>query len=140
MTTYYEKKGNRYVPVLEKDVWSGDVWPKGCHLVTCKPGTKVIRYNIEPDDAAFFAAKSLSVDKIAKMFLKASKAKCKVELLTQEQKKAWENLENAFDGGPYYIQYSSALEMAEMFLDLVKREQSSLKEDECLYIGDIEEK
>lgn len=140
MTTYYEKKGNRYVPALEKDVWSGDVWPQGAHLVICKPGVKTFRYNIEPDDAAYIAARTLYVDKIAKMFIEASKAKWMPEPYTQEQKDAWKNLQNVFDGGPYCIQYGSALEMAENFLSLLKDKQFLSKQDEYLYIGDIEEK
>lgn len=141
MTTYYTKKGRRYVPVLEKDIWNGDVWPEGAHLVICKPGIKTTKYNIEPNDSAYIAACTLRTEKIAKMFIEASQAKCKPAPYTQEQKDAWEALQTAYNGGPYYVQYDSAVEMAEKFLDLVRSEQQFIaKQDDCLYIGDIEER
>ena len=123
MVTYYEKKGRRYVPILEKDVWSqGDTWNEGYHLVICKPGLRSTRYNIIPDDAAFIAAQSITAEKLASFILKASKANISPAPFTEEQKKAWESLSRAFDGGPYFVQYDSAIEIARNFLKMLQDE------------------
>lgn len=119
MVTYYKKVGNRYKPVLEKDVWAGETWNEGCHLVICKPGTKTIRYNIEPDDSAFLAASILNSDFLAKMLLEASRGEMKAPI-TEEQKKAWDEMGRVFDGGPFLITFPSAQEIARKFFEKIK--------------------
>lgn len=121
MVTYYEKRGNRYHPVLEKDLWSGgDTWPEGFHLVVCKPGIRTTRYNIEPDDSAFIAAQTIHAEEIARLLVKASEAKLDPEPTTQEQREAWTSLKNSFNGGPFYVRYESALYIAREFLGQLK--------------------
>lgn len=115
--TYYEKKGKRYIPVLEKNVWNGgDLYNEGCHLVVCKPGVRSTRYNIEPDDSAFLAAQMIYAEDLAKMIMEESAAKISPAPLTPEQKEAWDALQKAFDGGPFYINYESSLGIARNFL------------------------
>lgn len=121
MVTYYEKRGNRYYPVLEKDMWSGgDTWPEGCHLVVCKPGVRTTRYNIEPDDSAFIAAQTIHAEEIARLLVKASAAKLEPEPTTQEQREAWDALKNSFNGGPFHVRYESALYVAREFLEKLR--------------------
>lgn len=121
MVTYYEKRGNRYHPVLEKDLWSGgDSWPEGCHLVVCKPGVRTSRYNIEPDDSAFIAAQTIQAEEIARLLVKASAAKLEPEPTTQEQRDAWEALKKSFGGGPFHVRYESALYIAREFLEKLR--------------------
>jgi hypothetical protein len=125
MVTYYEKRGNRYHPVLEKDLWSGgDTWSEGCHLVVCKPGVKTTRYNIEPDDTAFIAAQTIHAEKLANLLVKASEAKLSPDPTTQEQRDAWATLKNSFGGGPFYVRYESALFIVREFLNSVRNLQN----------------
>jgi hypothetical protein len=115
-TTLYEKRGRRYYPVLEKNTWDSDTWTKGCHLVICEPGYKTFRYNIEPDDAAFFAAQTIEADVLARIIQEESRAKLSPEPLTQEQVEAWDALKDSFNGGPFYVSYESSLSIARQFL------------------------
>lgn len=125
MTTYYEKVGKRYRPILEKELWAnGDVWNEGCHLVICRPGTRSIRYNIEPNDSAFLAASIFHAEYLAHFIHEASKAEISAPI-TDEQKEAWEAMKKAFDGGPFYVNYPSAIEIARKFLAKLKDLHSS---------------
>lgn len=129
MTTYYQKVGKRYKPVLEKEIWnsgSGETWNEGFHLVVCKPGSKSIRYNIEPDDSAFLAASFFHSEYLALFIQEAAKAEISTPApITNEQKEAWEALKMAFDGGPFYVNYPSSIEIARKFLEKLKDIQTS---------------
>jgi hypothetical protein len=122
MTTFYEKRGKRYYPVLENEPWnrSGDTWHEGCHLVVCKPGTKITRYKVEPAQAAFLAAQTIHAEVLANLLQKASKAKINPAPLTQEQKDAWDTLQKTFNGGPYQLSYESSIGIAREFLSYLK--------------------
>jgi len=130
MVTYYEKRGKRYYPVLEKDIWGGDVWSEGCHLVICKPGIRSTRYNIEPDDAAFIAAQTIAAEQIAKLIVEASAAHPEKNPITQEQKDAWEKLKTSFGGGPYFLRYESAAFIARKFLEDLRNKYKETTNDQ----------
>ena len=131
MVTYYEKRGKRYYPVLEKDLWSGgDTWPVGCHLVVCKPGVKTTRYNVEPNDSAFHAALLIHGEEIARLLVKASEAKIDPDPVTPEQRNAWNALKDAFNGGPFQVRYESASYIARKFLESLRDYSNSLSEKE----------
>jgi len=130
-TTLYEKRGRRYYPVLEKNSWASDSWSKGCHLVICKPGYKTFRYNIEPDDAAFFAAQTLEADVLARIIQEESRAKISPEPLTQRQIDAWDELKDSFDGGPFYVNYESSLAIARQFLQRLKTLYGEGLQNDC---------
>lgn len=127
MTTYYIKKGRRYVPILEKDPWRNgeDAWPEGCHLVVCKPGTKTTRFNVEPNDAAFVAAVNYYAEDLAAMIVEASKATMNPTPVTKEQIEAWENLKKTYDGVPCCLRFESAMFIAQKFLNVL-REKTNL--------------
>jgi hypothetical protein len=59
---YYEKRGRRYVPVMEHDYELMDAMPKGNHLIMCFPGGKSTRYNIDPALAPMIAAGRVAED------------------------------------------------------------------------------
>jgi len=84
--------------------------------VICEPGYKTFRYNIEPDDAAFFAAQTIEADVLARIIQEESRAKLSPEPLTQEQVEAWDALKDSFNGGPFYVSYESSLSIARQFL------------------------
>ena len=54
MTTLYKKVGRRYKPVAEHEEL--DSYPEGAHLVVCRPGSTMRRFNIDPDRAGLLAA------------------------------------------------------------------------------------
>ncbi len=54
MTTLYKKVGKRYRPVAEHEEW--DSYPEGAHLVVCRPGSTMRRFNVDPDRAGLLAA------------------------------------------------------------------------------------
>ena len=54
MTTLYKKVGRRYRPVAEHEEW--DSYPEGAHLVVCRPGSRLSRFDIDPDRAGLLAA------------------------------------------------------------------------------------
>lgn len=127
MTTYYEKVGKKYRPILEKEIWAnGDVWNEGCHLVVCRPGSRSIRYNVEPNDSAFLAASIFHAEYLAHLILEASRAEISASApITKEQQEAWESMKKAFEGGPFCVNYPSAIEIARKFLGKLKELQSS---------------
>lgn len=54
MTTLYVKRGRRYYPVSERDEYES--FPQGAHLVICEPGSRLTRFNVNPDRAGLLAA------------------------------------------------------------------------------------
>ena len=93
---FYEKKGRRYVPVLEYDNELLDSFPKGAHLVVCYPGGSSRRFNIDPALAPMIAAGRVAEDAICKAISKAAELRPQKTLVSPEQRKAWEALQEAF--------------------------------------------
>ena len=56
MTTYYIKRGRRYIPVSEYDADLWDSLPYGAHLVVVDPSMRSIVYKVDPDSAPILAA------------------------------------------------------------------------------------
>jgi hypothetical protein len=122
MKTYYEKKGRRYFPVIEADVWGhSQIWTQGFHLIECRPGSKTVRYNVEPDHSAVLAAQMMHSDELAKLIVDASKAELSApSQITPEQSAAWEALKASFGGGPFYVNYESARGIARKFMSYLQ--------------------
>jgi hypothetical protein len=121
--TLYEKRGGRYYPVLEKDVWSGgDLWERGCHLVICEPGTRSIKYRIEPNDAPILAAIHMTSNDLARMIQESSSLNIKSEPMSKEQIEAWNILQTSFGDKKYSIAWPSACEIATKFLELLRNQ------------------
>jgi hypothetical protein len=93
---FYKKVGRRYVPVAEYDQEYLDSFPKGNHLVMCYPGGQSRRFNIDPNHAALIAAARVAEDAICRAISKAAELRPQRTPLTPKQKKAWENLQEAF--------------------------------------------
>jgi hypothetical protein len=91
MTTLYEKRGKRYYPVAESEVW--DSWPKGWHMVYVEPGSQKRRFRINPDNAALYAAFMQHEDKLVDVIIKAQKLKPVSRAITPRAKKAWQALD-----------------------------------------------
>lgn len=116
MKTLYEKRGRRYIPVAEYGPEMTDMLPEGAHLIIVQPGSKTTLYKVEPDRAPLIAAAQQPLDLVCKLFMEAQAARPSRLLITPEQQAAWDNLRQAFEGGPYCLNYDSAREIARKFL------------------------
>jgi hypothetical protein len=94
--TFYEKRGSRYLPVYEYDNELLSSFNKGTHLVVCKPGSTMTKYNIDPEFAPLIAAGMYAQSAIADAVVEASQLRPSQEPITEDQKRAWESLAVAF--------------------------------------------
>jgi hypothetical protein len=126
---YYEKVGRRYVPVAEYDNDFMDSYTKGTHLVMCYPGGTSRRFNVDPNYAAMIAAGRVAEDVISQAVVKAGEMRPHKKPITEKQRKAWENLANAFGDERYYIEIPSAREIAEAGVKAMQDEAIKLMEN-----------
>jgi hypothetical protein len=129
---FYEKVGRRYKPVQEYDEYLMNSFPKGNHLVMCCPGGESRRFNIEPNYAAMIAAGRVAEDVISKAVVKASEMRPHNKPITEEQRKAWNNLAKAFGDDRYYIEIPSAREVAEEAVKVMQVEADKLMHHESV--------
>lgn len=115
--TFYEKVGNKYVPVREYDSDFSSAFPAGTHLVVSGPGYGLTRYNIDPAFAPLVAAGTFATDKIASKISEASSLRLSSESrrdeLTLEQRSAWEHLVDVFGDSAKRLEWPSTMEAAE---------------------------
>ncbi len=123
---FYEKVGRRYMPVYEYDQTLMDAFPKGSHLVMCYPGGQSTRYNINPMYGPMIAAGRVAEDAICTAIFKASEAKPKERPITERQRKAWNEMKEAFGDDFYSIQYSSARDLADAGIKAMMEEAGKL--------------
>lgn len=96
-TTLYKQKvspGGKitYVPIKEYAPELTDSIYEGAHLIVCKPGSKVIKHNINPDYASVIAASIIAREEIIARIVDESMLRPEKTPLTPEQKTAY----NAF--------------------------------------------
>ena len=107
MATLYEKRGRRYVPVADDRVW--DHWPQGFHIVYVPyDGSRSTRFNINPDNAAFYAAIQKKENELRKEIDACFKFRPASRELTPAQAKAWNAFEKAIDN-PYCVERESVM-------------------------------
>ena len=111
MTTLYEKRGRRYHPVAERDTF--DSWTNGAHLVVCKPGSRVVRFSIDPDHAALMAAVEPLRDKISDIVIAALAMKPSTRPITPKQRAAWAAFERAMGDDRFCLEYNGARGVAD---------------------------
>ena len=111
MTTLYEKRGRRYHPVAERDTF--DSWTNGAHLVVCKPGSRVVRFSIDPDQAALMAAVEPLRDKISDIVIAALAMKPSTRPITPKQRAAWAAFERAMGDDRFCLEYNGARGVAD---------------------------
>lgn len=120
--TLYEKRGNKYIPVLEQDIQSkGDIWEKGCHLVVCEPGVRRIQFRIEPNEAPVLAALKIHSDELARLIQESSFLEAEIEQMNESQLNAWESFKNALGEKRFKISYPSSCQIANNFLELLRK-------------------
>ena len=123
---YYEKVGRRYKPVSEYDSDFLDSFPKGNHLVMSYPGGKSTRYNVDANYAAMIAASRVAEDAICDAIHKASEAKPKKRPITERQRKAWEEMKDAFGDELFSLNYGCIRDYAEAGSNAMQKEAEKL--------------
>ena len=123
---YYEKRGRRYVPVMEHDHKLMDAMPRGNHLIMCYPGGTSTRYNIDPALAPMIAAGRVAEDAICDAMRKASEMRPQRTPITAGQKKAWEKLAKEFGDELCPLPYGSARDHAEAGVQAMQAEADKL--------------
>jgi len=123
---FYEKVGKRYKPVYEYDQTLLDAFPKGSHLVCVYPGGSSRRYNVDPNYAAMIAAGRVAEDTICTAIHKASEAKPKERPITERQRKAWNEMKEAFGDDFFNLNYGSIRDYAEAGVKAMMEEANTL--------------
>ena len=123
---FYEKKGRRYVPVREYDSDLMNSFPEGSHLIVCVPGETCRRYNIDPQYAPMIAAGLNARKTISEAMMKASELRPHRELITVEQRQAWDALAQAFGDGLATLETNSVYNIVEEGIEAMVREQEKL--------------
>jgi len=123
---YYEKKGNRYVPVAEYDSDLTDSFDKGTHIVMCYPGGQSRRYNIDPNYATLIAAGRVAEDAMIQAMHKASEMRPKQTPITEGQRKAWKKLAKEFGDELCTLNCASSHDIAEAGLKALQEEADKL--------------
>lgn len=127
--TYYRKVGRRYVPVSYYDSNIIDSLGEGTHLVVKTPGSSMIKHRIDPAFAPMIAAGIYARDKVCDAIFTASKVRPKSELITEEQRRAWRQLEKACADEFYYISYPSASDINDAAVAAMSEEVNKLLEN-----------
>ena len=123
---YYEKKGNRYVPVAEYDSDYLDSFSKGTHLVMSYPGGQSRRFNIDPNYAAMIAAGRVAEDAMCRAMYKASEMRPKQTPITEGQRKAWKKLAKEFGDELCTLNGASSHDIAEAGVKAMMAEADQL--------------
>jgi hypothetical protein len=123
---YYEKKGRRYVPVMEHDNELMDAMPRGNHLIMCYPGGQSTRYNIDPALAPMIAAGRVAEDRMSEAMRKASEMRPARTPITPGQQRAWKKLANEFGDELATLNCASSRDIAEAGLTAMQQEAEQL--------------
>jgi hypothetical protein len=123
---FYEKVGRMYEPVYEYDQTLMDAMPKGAHLIMCYPGGKSTRYNVNIDYAPMIAAGRVAEEAMLSAMHKRSEGRPSKVPLTERQRKAWEELKEAFGDDMFYITYPSPMDIVEEGLKAMQDEATKL--------------
>ena len=123
---FYEKVGRKYEPVYEYDQTLMDAMPKGAHLIMCYPGGKSTRYNVNIDYAPMIAAGRVAEEAMLSAMHKRSEGRPSKVPLTERQRKAWEELKEAFGDDMFYITYPSPMDIVQEGLKAMQDEATKL--------------
>lgn len=126
MTTYYTKKGRRYTPVAEHDHGVLDSLPYGCHLVIVEKGSLSRKYKIDPAFAPLIAAGHYSKDQMCSAMQKASEARPKKTPVSEKEREAWKQLQEALGDDTFYLTYPSLYEIAEAGVTAMQEEANAM--------------
>ena len=117
MTTLYKKVGKRYKPVAEHEAWN--CYPEGAHLVVCRPGSTMRRFDIDPDRAGLLAAAEPLRDQIMAIVVEKMRMRPTKRPLTPLQRQVWESFKGVMGQDGYLLEYPSVAEIADAVVDLI---------------------
>lgn len=123
---YYEKRGRRYVPVMEYDEYLMDGLPYGSHMIMCYPGGQSTRYNIEPALAPMIAAGRVAEDRMCEALRKASEMRPARTPITPGQQRAWKKLANEFGDELATLNTASNHDIAQAGIKALQKEAEQL--------------
>jgi len=124
-STFYIKKGRRYVPISEYDEEFSNSYRMGTTLVFAKPGS-LSKRPIDPNFAAMIAAGSYARDKITDVLIEASSARPMTAPVTETQQKAWKKLKEAYGEEMSYLAFPSAVEAVDAGIDAMCKEAETM--------------
>ena len=128
-TTFYKKVGRRYVPVYEYDQTLMDALPAGDHLISVYPGGQSCRYNVDPNLVALIAAGRHARDAMHTAIHDATKMhreRHQDEMLTDEQKQAWEHFVEVMGERGRILHYRSVHDIAQAGIQALTQEAAEL--------------
>jgi len=134
-TTFYKKVGRRYVAVQEYDHELSHALPKGDHLISVYPGGQSCRYNVDPNYAAMIAAGRVAEDQIADAIRRASDIRPHRQPITEEQRRAWDELCRVFGNERYHIEIPSARECAQAGVKAMMEEANLLMQHNAVRLA-----
>lgn len=120
MTTLYKKIGRRYKPVAEHEEWN--CYPEGAHLVVCRPGSTMRRFDIDPDRAGLLAAAEPLRSQIRDLVVELHKMRPTRRPVSLEQQVAWQRFARAMGDDMYCMERASIAEIADAVVDLIVKE------------------
>lgn len=129
---FYEKVGRRYRPVYEYDNELLDAFPKGTHIVMVYPGGSSRRYNIDANYAAMIAAGRVAEDAVCQAIIKAAELRPKKTPLTERQRKAWQELKEAFGDDLFSLNGASTRDIAEAGVQAMQAEADRLMQNDAV--------
>lgn len=86
MTTWYEKRGRRYVPVAEHEMRGWDVWTEGTYLVSVKPGVRSTMRLVSPASGEVEAAIKIVKDGMLSAMLQMNQSAGEPMAKTEEDR------------------------------------------------------
>ena len=119
---FYEKVGKRYKPIREYDDTFMSAFPKGTHLVVCKPNITSFMYNVEPAIAPMLAAGKYAEDEMSRAIVKGLEMKPKQTPITDRQRELWTELKNSFAEQDFVIHGPAAADAAREGIKALEQE------------------
>lgn len=134
-TIFYKKVGRKYVAVSQYDREAMDAMPNGHHLISVYIGGASTRYNIDPNYAALIAAGRVAEDQIADAIRRASDIRPHRQPITEEQRRAWDELCRVFGNERYHIEIPSARECAQAGVKAMMEEANLLMQHNAVRLA-----
>jgi hypothetical protein len=119
---FYEKIGSRYKPVKEYDDTLMSAFPKGTHVVVCKPGVTSYSYQVNPAFVPMLAAGKYAEDEMSQAIVKGLELKPKQTPITDRQRELWDELQKSFAEQDFAIHGPAAADAAREGIKALEKE------------------
>jgi hypothetical protein len=121
-TTYYIRRGRRYLPVSHWDPQLDQAMPPGHHLVSVRPGQESRLYNIEPARAPMIAAGLLAEEAMSRAIYNAMELRPAPIRLTARQQTLMKELTESMNRQDLRWMRASASEVAQAGVRVMQEE------------------